>query len=595
MRERASTLADYAVLPDRLRAPLAVAPREGDPTRPCRLQARHYLWLVAILALAAVPRWMMACRIDVVCPDGMLYIQLAGHVEQGEVPPDNCPYGFNVYTLVLATLHRGGLDWEFAAKVWGVICGTLVVLPTFGWLRRQFNLPIAVVGCMLYAVHPKLIEWSGEVVRESTFWLLFAATLYFGWRAAAEVRARFYVAAGVFLTLSIHTRFEGWFLLVPLLIWTWGRFTRPGIAKPERRQLTWGVVSLAGSYPLVLLALIQLHGYKEWPDSFHRLRFVHDWLSSLVASEESPSVALPATGSPAPGTLQVAESSPAAVAEVVKSADVAEVVVLPAEPSPRMSTPEMTWIFFRTLIRGLSPVYAVFLGCGLLAFPRLLRRVDVLALLLGSSLTLGGMWIHLWFGQASSSRYPLSVAIAFLPLASLGLLELSYRLATWNAWFLGHPRPTPRLGVAIALAIAAIAGGVDAFITSYDGRLAKADLGRYIRNELGENCRILGSQHWSLTAYYAQGQYLQLPESPQNQPADLTQFVADCDADVVLLTYGQLPRRRAGEVLEMQQRLGLSPLADESLPATCRGQVLVLRRKQATARLHSAAATPTQH
>ncbi len=600
MPEVARNLADYAIMPDKLRAAAGSEQDMADQVHG-KLPRRYYLCVLVIVLLAVIPRLLMACRIDVVCPDGMLYIQLAWNLEQGQLAPEHTPYGFNVYTLVLSCLHRTGLDWETGAKIWGVLCGTLVVLPAFGWLRRQFNLPIAVVGCMLYAVHPKMIEWSAEVVRESTFWLLFVSVLYFGWRAVTESRWLFFVATGVLTTLAIHTRFEGWFLLVPLAIWTWGRRTRTGVSPAERRKLAWGVATVAACYPVVLLALIQLHGYKGWPDSFHRLQFVQNWLTSLVAVvDESPGETAPATSDSEqnppsttapplvpdevlPPSADLA-TSPAVVAAPATSASAASEVA-PAPPSKPMFSWVLLWIYVRTLMRGLSPVYAVFLVCGLCAYPRLLRRMDMLALLLGAVLTLAGMWIHLWVGQESSSRYPLSIVIACLPLASLGLLELSFRLAHWNARFLGHPRPTPRLGVAIALAIAAIAGGVDAFIASYDGRLAKADLGRYLRSELGENCRILGSHHWSLTAYYAEGQYLRLPEPEANQPQVVRSFMNDCDPDVVLLPLSRFPQIHVGQLLQSQGTSGWIPIKDDALPPSCRGQIVVLLRDRSTARL----------
>lgn len=149
-----------------------------------------------LMVAAAVPRMVQASRIEVLYPDGAFYITLAQQLEEGRLSVQDSAYGFNVYTLTSALLHRAGLAWETAAKIWGVLCATLVVLPLFGWVRRQFHPTLAVVACCLYAFYPKMIEWSGEVVRESTFWLLFTSTLYFAWRAASEGRLLFFAAAG---------------------------------------------------------------------------------------------------------------------------------------------------------------------------------------------------------------------------------------------------------------------------------------------------------------------------------------------------------------------------------------------------------------
>ena len=128
--------------------------------------------LLVLLLVTLFPRLLMAWRIPTICVDGALYVTLAESYEQGDLNPAS-PYGFNIYPPILAVLHRLGIPGEYAGECWGVLCGTLVVLPLFGWVRRQFDDRVAVVSCLLYAVHPELIEWSPEMVRDQTFWLLF--------------------------------------------------------------------------------------------------------------------------------------------------------------------------------------------------------------------------------------------------------------------------------------------------------------------------------------------------------------------------------------------------------------------------------------
>ena len=109
----------------------------------------------------------------------------------------------NVYPVILLLLHRLGLDWELAAMLWGVVVSSLVVLPLWGWVRRQFDDRVALVACLLYAVHPKFIEWSPEAMRDQTFWLLFMLAIYWLWRAVTEVRYGWFIAAGGAITLGV--------------------------------------------------------------------------------------------------------------------------------------------------------------------------------------------------------------------------------------------------------------------------------------------------------------------------------------------------------------------------------------------------------
>ena len=115
--------------------------------------------------------------------------------------------------------------------------GAAVVLPLFGWLRRQFDRRVALAGCFLYAVHGELIRWSPEVLRDPTFWFLFTLGLYLLWRAVTEVRLGLFLSAAAAIVLASATRFEGLLLLVPLAGWSVARW----------RALRQGAASVPGA------------------------------------------------------------------------------------------------------------------------------------------------------------------------------------------------------------------------------------------------------------------------------------------------------------------------------------------------------------
>lgn len=576
-----------ACLPDRLRD---VESGSSQPEGMVGLSAwltasierRPALWLLGLLLMAAVPRLVQASRIEVLCPDGAFYVTLAEQLEQGQISASNSAYGFNVYTLTLALLHRAGLDWETAAKCWGVLCGTLVVLPLFGWVRRQFNPSLALVACCLYAFHPKMIEWSGEVVREATFWLLFTSTLYFSWRAASEGRLRYFAAAGVLLSLAVHTRFEGWFLSVPLLLWT---ARRMWYAPPLRRRLCGGLVVAAAAYPIVLGFLLQIYGMREWPDSFHRVQYVRDWLVSLVSDSEAPTRKTRPAFDPAdilvlrnPRVAEALTVSGAALPVALRYMPSLSEAAALIERDRHCTVFELAGIFLKTLVRGFTPLYTVLLVIGVAVSWPLCRRGDVLALLLGCGLTLGGMWIHLWVAEESSSRYPLSVAIACAPLAAIGTVVLGQRIAVWNAR-LWRRTPAPQVGVASVLAVVAVVGVLDALDTRYGSRVAKAELGRFLLTRLGADAQIVGPLQWRMAGFYAQGEYQPLPESDDFYRTMLTEFIVDSQADAVLVSEDHFPREHVPALMAMRDQLGLRLVDEQQLPPGCRGEVMVLLRE----------------
>ena len=86
---------------------------------------------------------------------------------------------------------------------------TLAVLPIYGWIRRQFNPVLAILGGALYALHPAMVHDSPLIVRDPTFWLLFALGLYSSWRAVAEMRKRWFLVFALVFTLNGATA-SGW-------------------------------------------------------------------------------------------------------------------------------------------------------------------------------------------------------------------------------------------------------------------------------------------------------------------------------------------------------------------------------------------------
>ena len=140
-----------------------------EPDR--RSLPRAWGMLGLLLLLAVVPRAVMALKLHSICPDAVLYIQLAQALERGDYHAAFEEMRLNTYPVVLAGLHRAGLDYETASKLWGVAVASLVVLPLFGWAGGSSR-RVAGVACLLYIFHGKLILWSPELIRDQTFWLL---------------------------------------------------------------------------------------------------------------------------------------------------------------------------------------------------------------------------------------------------------------------------------------------------------------------------------------------------------------------------------------------------------------------------------------
>ena len=134
----------------------------GQPER-LTLRPAHWL-LLGLVLLCLLPRVWMVRRIPSICPDGVLYINAARALEVGNFGAAFQEMSLNIYPVILMLLHRVGMPWDLAAVTWDVVISSLVVLPLYGWVRRQFDDRLAPVACLLYVVHPKFIEWSPEVM-----------------------------------------------------------------------------------------------------------------------------------------------------------------------------------------------------------------------------------------------------------------------------------------------------------------------------------------------------------------------------------------------------------------------------------------------
>ena len=305
---------DRCEFPDDLKQPVPVRrtlPRAG--------------WLMAVLVLVALlPRAWMAWKVGALTEDGPIYIYSAMQLERGDLEAAfrHCNLGLNLYPVVLRGLHELGLPWEVAGRLWSTLMAVLVVLPMFGWVRRQFNDRVAAVACLLYAAHPSLLERSPELLRCPTFWFLLMAGVYFLWRAMTEVRVGLFLCAGACFTLGVHFRVEAWFLLVPWLLWTIGRW----------RALTSHRGRLLAGACLGML-ILPLFG----------LLLNVTWLS-ITPSGNGASPSVPAASADAGDSLahrsdkSVAGGAPAAAPQPSRALPVEFVAV--GEASPRRAAPQ---------------------------------------------------------------------------------------------------------------------------------------------------------------------------------------------------------------------------------------------------------------
>jgi hypothetical protein len=354
--------------------------------------------LAVLFILCLVPRVWVATKLPSICPDGAFYIRLAQAVEQRNFSEVR-EHGVNTFPLILAALHRVGFGWEMAGQFWGVMISSLVVLPLYGWVRRQFCDRVALVAGVLYALHPALIRWSPEIIRDSTFWFLLALSLYLLWRSLVEVRPGMYLLAVATMVVAMMTRSEGLFLAGPLVVWTSVRIRVLG--KSEVR-IRWAVLTAIVVLVSILVGAALAAAY----------------------SGKAPIYTM--------GTLKLAQ------AWIAKHFHVSWLTLPPADSvqvmMPGESVSRILTILVPTIYRGYTAVFGLLTLLGIGIWRRVYLQSAHQAVLLSAVALLTGMWIAIWCVHESSPRYVLSAMVLGSAWPALGLLSVSQWCARWTRW-----------------------------------------------------------------------------------------------------------------------------------------------------------------
>jgi 4-amino-4-deoxy-L-arabinose transferase-like glycosyltransferase len=457
------------------------------PSSPVPFSRRRLLIGLVLLVLAFIPRAFMAAKFDVLCPDGPYYVLPAQSMAEGRrqrVHSDD----FNLFPVTGALQGRLGLDVETGLKYWNLTCSCLLIPVAYGLFRRQFGEQAGLLAALLLAVHPKMIEWSGEVVREPSFLLFAALALYGWWRGLEEVQVRWLALGAAATWLAVQTRFEGWLLLIPVVVWWIGRLR---FAPQCRLRLALGLALFVVAFPTVTLGMnFAAYGRDttqyELGANLERLKYVSTWLRNLTVSSDS--------AAPPAGPLAAIVHSPATITS-----------------APGLA--RRLWALAHVVERGCSPVFGLLLLGGLFWWRRVVLRWEMLPGLAVCLLTILGIWIHQSnAGLMSSTRYCLLVVLLGSPVAALGLLELSRRASTVTAIVrrAAAPRLLQPFVALVVLAAAVVLGLFDSLTSVDDSRLIKAQVGRYVLETLGPDRTLAGARTAGLSAYYARTRQFQL-------------------------------------------------------------------------------------
>lgn len=424
-------------------------------------------------------------------PDGITYLHITDLLAEGNLQEGFKDFGVNTFIYSLVLFKRLGLD-PFYAGIWlNVVASSLTVMPLFGWIRRMFDMRIAVIGSLLFAFHPIILSIGSALMRDPIFGLFFNLSIYAAWRAITEVRLRWFLVAGCSLTLAVHTRSEAWFLVIPILLWTLGRLW---FTNGYRLRLGFGTLLLLAIVPgsIAVMNLTVLKTHPQWgifrPSHAQQLGKFYQKTKEQVKEYRTKKKETKPAPSPSP----------------------AKKLTKPADP-PSFVMPGLRRALLR-VAKSYSYLYGIYGLIGACVW-RGSHRFALHAILLMAI----PLFIVVWHRSCESDvspRYFLPIVFISLPFIALGLLWIVQKLASFFEFRKYFPTKSSAYLVGVMIFTLIVCCSSAIWGTNISEQ-KECELGKWVLNRFGPDQKIYCINRRSrMTAWYAKSDFHSYREYP---------------------------------------------------------------------------------
>lgn len=365
-----------------------------DPTVPSLLpwQGASKSLLLGCLLVAVAVRLQCAQSTYLMDQDSPGYLKTAVRINEtglSKAVGSGDPHPF--YPLAIALLQRVLGDYELAGLSISISFGSLAVLFIYGAARRITEV-VGWASALLYSVHPAFVGVQSEVMTDAASHLFVAVALYgFAiWTSEGRTLGLAILAAGCMLTWTV--RLDG-LLLTPVLVAI--TTVLPFVWRPARR-LAWGGPILLGLLGLAAIPALTL--------------FFYLWGKGVITPRWPASMNV-RTAAAAPGEEGGQAESPKKLSQYV------------AEYGPVVG-PALYLV--RIVGIAIFPLNAALVLIGLVQSLRRTRyrsglTMGSVGLLMLAILATGMVLIQ----YRMAPRYFAAVVLSLLPLAGVGLIEVS--------------------------------------------------------------------------------------------------------------------------------------------------------------------------
>lgn len=218
-----------------------------------------FLFLLIIILIGMLSRIAAASLESTICPDGTVYVSLAGKwLQTGSYSDHSYP---PLYPWLMKLLMHCGMSGYAAGVGINLFLGSLLPLVCYGIIRQiTIRREIALAGALLMTVHPETIELSANVQRDIPYLFFAGGAILSGLYAMKNGKWYGWLLCSLFLALGIFSRYETLDLLPLILLYF--------LLAPLCRALSWKKATLCFlvwcvSLTLFLTGLIEIMNVRD--------------------------------------------------------------------------------------------------------------------------------------------------------------------------------------------------------------------------------------------------------------------------------------------------------------------------------------------
>lgn len=173
---------------------------------------KESLFFTIVFLIALALRVIMFLRIQGIAPDSPNYIySTQGLIDNGLKHFFSQGFAgiFTIYPIFIYLVNLLVDNLLLSAKLVSLIFGTAVIFPLYLIARKLMGIRVALITAFCFAVHPNLVRYSVEILKDATLFFFSITALYFAFTGLWKKKYLFFFLAGVFSWITVLVRLYG--------------------------------------------------------------------------------------------------------------------------------------------------------------------------------------------------------------------------------------------------------------------------------------------------------------------------------------------------------------------------------------------------